>query len=61
MPRLYEKIRDQYLSKGDSPKVAKRKAAMTYNSLRQKYHNLPPLDSQHKSKSSLKQRARAYK
>jgi hypothetical protein len=34
VPEKYEKIKQEYLKKGDSRKVAEKKAAMTYNSQR---------------------------
>lgn len=49
MPKQYEDIRDSYLAKGKSEKVAKKLGAMTYNSL----HPGHPMHPDHKGTKKM--------
>jgi hypothetical protein len=52
MPAQYEHIRDSYIARGKSPKVAKKLAAMTYNAHRPKgAAPVGPHSDEHKAKA----------
>jgi hypothetical protein len=50
MPKLYEKIRDDYVKKGVPYDKAQAIAAATYNTIRKKHSGMPKLSNKKEKK-----------